>query len=59
MTIQFHTKDRELVAHKLKRDGITVNDRRIDNVLYNVEAALLQQFDMEADFMIDVFEADQ
>lgn len=56
MTIAFDKVDRELVAEKLEHAELFVSDKRISDVLYNVAAALGQQFDEEADFMINEFE---
>lgn len=56
MTITFNRQDRELVAEKLGQANVHISDSRIDGVLYNVQAALQQQFDEEADFMINEFE---
>lgn len=59
MTITFDEKDRAVVILKVQDAGITSTSKRVDDVLYNVEAAFLQQFDEEADYMINEFEADQ
>jgi hypothetical protein len=60
MKIIFEPKDKDLVRRKLNDYGITTNQpKRIDSVLYNVEAAFLQQLDEEADYMINEFEADK
>lgn len=56
MTITFDKTDRELVAEKLEHTELFVSDKRVSDVLYNVAAALQQQFDEEADFMINEFE---
>lgn len=56
MTIAFDKGDRELVAEKLEHAELFVSDKRISGVPYNVAAALQQQFDEEADFMINEFE---
>jgi len=58
MTVAFSKQDRELVAEKLEHSGLGISDKRIDEVLYNVSAAFQQQFDEEADYMINEFEAD-
>lgn len=59
MTITFDDKDRAVVVLKLQGADITATSKRVDDVLHNVEAAFLQQFDEEADYMINEFEADQ
>ncbi len=56
MTITFDKTDHELVAEKLEHAELHISDKRIRDVLYNVAAALQQQFDEEADFMINEFE---
>jgi len=53
MTITFSKTDRELIAEKLEHDGLYISEDRIDDILYNVQAAFVQQFDEEADYMID------
>lgn len=57
MTITFDEEDRKLVAGKLQDVPLNVSDERISSVLYNVAAALQEQFGVEADFMINEFEA--
>ncbi len=56
MRITFDETDIELVAEKLEHAELHVSDKRIQDVLYNVRAALEQQFDEEADYMINEFE---
>ena len=56
MRITFNQTDRELVAEKLEHAELYVSDQRVNDVLRNVQAALEQQFDEEADYMIDEFE---
>ena len=51
MTITFDKTD-----HELEHAELHISDKRIRDVLYNVAAALQQQFDEEADFMINEFE---
>jgi aspartate/methionine/tyrosine aminotransferase len=58
MTITFDTDDERIVRQKLEEEGVSVTALRIQNVLYNVRAAFLQQFDEEADHMINEFEAE-
>jgi hypothetical protein len=58
MTITFDQTDRALIIAKLIDYGISASDRRVEEVLSNVEAALLQQFDAEAEYAINEFEAD-
>lgn len=55
MTITFSKADRELIAEKLEHDGLYISEDRIDDILYNVRAALVQQLDEEADYMINAF----
>lgn len=57
MTITFSKADRELIAEKLEHYGLHISEDRISDVLYNVAAAFRQQFDEEADFMINEFES--
>jgi len=59
MTIIFNSHDRDIVHDKLLEAGISIDVKRISDVLYNVEAAFVQQFDYEAEYMINEFEADQ
>lgn len=56
MTIIFTKHDRKLVAEKLEHAGLYISDSRIDEVLYNIEAAFQQQVDEEMDYMINEFE---
>ncbi len=58
MTITFDDNDAQIIRQKLEGAGIGVSDARVQEVLYNVEAAFGQQFDYEADYMINEFEAD-
>ena len=59
MTINFDENDKIEVRKQLEDAGITITPQRIEDVLYNVRAAFMQQFDEEADYMINEFEADQ
>lgn len=56
MTITFDNQDRELIRHKLTVLGLTPTAKAIENVLRKVNAALLQQLDSEADYMIQELE---
>lgn len=56
MRITFSRTDRELVARKLEEADLQVTDSRINEVLYNVDAAFKQQLDEEAEYMVNEFE---
>lgn len=57
MRITFSRTDRELVARKLEEADLQVTDSRINEVLYNVDAAFKQQLGEEAEYMVNEFEA--
>ncbi len=56
MKIAFSKEDRATIAKKLEQSGLRVSHSRIEEVLYNIDAAFKQQFDEEADYMIERFE---
>lgn len=56
MNVTFNKADRALVAEELRQAGLYVDDKRIDDVLYNTKAAFLQQLPEEVTYMVNEFE---
>jgi hypothetical protein len=58
MQVTFNAEDRALVENRLREAGVSIDDTRIKNVLYNVKASFTQQLEAEVMYMINEFEAD-
>ncbi len=58
MKITFDENDRHNITARLEEACVSVSERCISRVLQNIEAAFQQQFDEEADYMINEFKAD-
>lgn len=65
MTITFDNADEQVITRKLIDAGVyrtnqqgvkVVEGKRVKEVLYNINAAFLQQLETEADYMIEEFE---
>ncbi len=56
MKITFDENDRHNIRARLEEADVSVSEKRISRVLHNIEAAFQQQFDEEADYMINEFE---
>ncbi|MGB4768103.1 MAG: hypothetical protein WBP22_02490 [Candidatus Saccharimonas sp.] len=58
MTISFNEHDRRMILHRLADNNRIATQRRVTEVLENIEFAFQQQYGNEADRIICEFKAD-